>query len=178
GNTQTTGITGSVGTPQLSYVCSRVQPTSTVGYQASATISNICGGFTPSSCTVPTQCYCYELINRESSLSKTFLYIDCETGLFDLKTVAASSIDYVCSKIYPVLGSIFSGVINKGGTCTSESNCLVPSPSPTKTPTPTPTKTRAVIPPPTIYELDTLKMYVIFNGIVTGYLGVDGTTLC
>jgi hypothetical protein len=156
------------------------------------------------------------------------------TGLFNLKTVAASSIDYVCSKIYPVLGSNFSGVINKGGTCTSESNCLVPSLTPTRTPTPTPTKTRAVIPPPTIYDLSLKQcigstceggvincagepgitlystnsspitypssiiyytnssltntfngvvkqnnnMYVISNGIVTEYLGVDGTTPC
>ncbi len=175
GNTQTTGITGSVGTPQLSYVCSRVQPTSIVGYLASATISNICGGFTPSSCTVPTQCYCYELINRESSLSKTFLYIDCETGLFDLKTVAASSIDYVCSKIYPVLGSNFSGVINKGGTCTSESNCLVPSLTPTRTPTPTPTKTRAVIPPPTINTIDNLKE-CIGNTCQGGLINCAGET--
>lgn len=144
GNTQTTGITGSVGAPQLSYVCSRVQPTSNVGSQASATISNICGGFTPSSCTVPTQCYCYELRNRENT-SKTFLYLDCQTGLFNLKTVSPNSIDYVCSKIYPVLGSNFNGVINKGGTCTSESNCLVPSLTPTRTPTPTPTPTKNVI---------------------------------
>lgn len=153
GRLQTTGLTGNLGNPQINYICSRTQPTSN-NLEGSATLSNACVGSSTAGCVVPTQCFCYKLENLTSS-SKNFLYIDCQSGEFDLILIPGNSIGYVCSRIYPVLGSTFNGRITKQGSCTGLNDCQVLSQTPTRTPTPTPTPSRNNV--PVVYEIQSGK---------------------